>query len=239
MNQKIAFAILLLTTANSYASVVYSQAPIAGSGYNSSYVNLASDPGFNGNSDADQQVWATFSVAAKTTFNEITWYGNQADINFAVDLHATTANCPSCGLVNVGTSGSYSTANVATELMPTSGAYDSSQVKQALISPGLYSYTLDLPTAVTLTTANLYVLSVVNNYSAGNPFIWANSATGNGVSMDFVVGRASFLTMPGYFAFTLSNTAVAAVPIPTTAWLFLSGVIGFYGMIRKPKTASS
>ena len=237
MKQNIALAVLLLTTANSYAAVVYNQAPIAGSGYNSSYVNLSTDPGFNGNSDADQQVWATFSVPATTTFNQITWYGNQADINFAVDLHYTTANCPSCGLVNVSTSGSYSTANVANELMPTAGAYTSAQVQQALISPGLYSYTLDLPTAVTLTTANLYVLSVVNNYSAGNPFIWANSATGNGVSMDFVVGRASFLTMPGYFAFTLSNTAAVAAPLPTTAWLFLSGVIGFYGMIRKSKKA--
>lgn len=237
MKQKIALAILLLTTSHSYASVVYTQAPIAGSGYNSSYVNLASDPGFNGNSDADQQVWATFSVAANTTFNEITWYGNQADINFAVDLHYTAANCPSCGLVNVGTSGSYTTANVASELMPTSGAYTSSQVHQALVSPGLYAYTLDLPSAVTLTKANLYVLSVVNNYSAGNPFIWANSATGNGTSMDFVVGRASFLTMPGYFAFTLTNAAVSAVPLPAASWLFLSGVIGFYGVTRKSKKA--
>ncbi|MDD4915252.1 MAG: VPLPA-CTERM sorting domain-containing protein [Methylococcales bacterium] len=237
MNQKIILAILLLTMSNAYAAVVYTQAPIAGSGYDSAYINLSTDPGFNGNSDADQQVWATFSVAANTTFNEIIWYGNQTDINFAVDLHYTAANCPSCGLVNVGTSGSYTTANVASELMPTSGAYTSSQVQQALISPGLYSYTLDLPTAVTLTSANLYVLSVVNNYSPGNPFIWANSTTGNGTSMDFVVGRASFLTMPGYFAFTLANTAVAVVPLPAAYWLFLSGVIGFYGVIRKSKKA--
>jgi hypothetical protein len=237
MKHKVSLAILLFTTSSSYASVVYTQAPIAGSGYNSSYINLATDPGFNGNSDADQQVWASFSVAANTTFNEITWYGNQADVNFAVDLHYTSAGCPSCGLVNVTTSGSYTTANVATELMPTSGAYTSSQVQQALISPGLYSYTLDLPTEVTLTNASLYVLSIVNNYSAGNAFIWANSATGNGTSMDFVVGRASFLPMPGYYAFTLSNTAVAAVPIPTAFWLFLSGVIGCYGVNRKAKKA--
>ena len=235
MKQKVVLAILLLITANTYATVVYTQAPIAGSGYNSSYINLASDPGFNANSDADQQVWATFLVNTTTNFNEITWYGSQADINFAVDLHSTTANCPSCGLVNVASSGSYTTANVASELIPTSGEYTSSQIQQALVSPGLYSYTLDLPSAVTLTSANLYVLSVVNNYSAGNPFIWANSATGNGISMDFVVGRASFLPMPGYFAFTLSNTA--SVPLPAASWLFLSAVIGFLGVFRKSKQA--
>ncbi len=239
MKQTIALAILLLTTSTTYASLVYTQAPIAGTGWNSSYVNLSTDPGFNGNSDADQQVWATFSVAASTTINEIVWYGNQADINFAVDLHYTSAICPSCGLANAtSTSGSYTTANVPTELMPTAGPYTSTQIHQALVSPGLYSYTLDLPSEITLNNTNLYVLSVVNNYSAGNnAFIWANSATGNSTSMDFVVGRASFLNMPGYFAFTLNNTAVAAVPLPAASWLFLSGIIGYLGVFRKPKKA--
>jgi len=118
--------------------------------------------------------------------------------------------------------------------MPTSGAYTSSQVHQTLVSPGLYSYTLDLPTSITLTSSNLYVLSVVNNYTS-NPFYWAGSATGNGVSIDFNVGRASFLTIPGYYAFTLTNTAVAAVPLPAASWLFLSGVVGFFGAFRKSK----
>lgn len=230
MKQLTALAILLLTISNAYATVVYSQDPTASYALTSAFINLASDPGFNGNSDADQQVWTTFQVTANTSVNEITWYGTQSDGSFAVDLHATTTNCSSCGLAWVNGSGTYTATTSNTQLMPTAGPYTNAQVHETLINGNLYSYYIDLPTAITLSSGNLYVISFVNNYSS-YPFSWETSNTGNGISLDYNVGRASILPLSGNFAFSLSNTA--AVPLPTTAWLFLSSIIGLLALKRK------
>lgn len=226
----------LLFSASVFASVVYTQAPATTPSFaTSAYINFANDQGFNGNSDADSQIWATFKTASNISFNRITWYGSASDGNFAIDFHTTTQVCPSCGLSWVNSSGSYAATSSNTEVLPTSGPYTNAQVHETLVSGSLYSYYIDLPTKVALDSTKLNVISFVNNYSS-LPFGWASSSTGNSTSMDWVVGRAILLNRPGYFAFTLSDTTVSAVPVPSAVWLFGSVLAGL-GIIGKRRIA--
>lgn len=215
---------------------VYTQA--LGSGLSTSAVlNLSTDPGFQWTTDRDQQMWAYFSTPTNVSFNRISWYGTKADGNFAVDLFSAT--CFSCGATQVSGSGTFphaATPYNSLTLLPNSGPFSQTQAHQTLVSgsgyTGLYSYYIDLPSNVTLSSNNTYALSVVNNYTS-LPFAWAGSSSGT--SLVFNVGQAQFLKSPGGLAFTLSN--VSAVPEPDPALLMGVGLLGLLVVARKRKTA--
>jgi hypothetical protein len=220
LNATLACTLLWAVAAASQAAVdVYSQPP--GSTYAdvSAIRNDPADPGFNWTVDSDEQAWAYFAVAGSVSFNRITWYGSAADGNFAVALFP--ASCFSCGLSPVGTGG-----NSVNNLLPHNTAYAPASVSKALLPSGMTAYSIDLPSALTLSGSPAYALTVVNNFTAA-PFLWAASGSGSGVHIHYIIGQAMVLASPGNLAFTLSNTT--PVPEPTTAGLLGAG-IGLLGL---------
>lgn len=203
---------------------VYTQAPVANSFVQSAVLNATGDPGFNWTTDTDQEIWDYFSVASITSFNRISWFGTQGDGNFAVDLFSAT--CFSCGATQVNGNGNFAhttTSYNSITLLPNPGPFSVAQIHETLVSSNLYSYYIDLASTLTLDPNQSYALSVVNNYTS-SPFAWELSNT-NGSHLQFNVGQAMFLPGSGNMAFTLTNTTVSTVPVPTSAWLIFSGLI--------------
>jgi len=228
MKAKTLPAIALLASAvvfngTARAAVVYTQDPNGNLIDTSAVYNAPSDPGFNWTLDMDEQVWADFSVSSNISFNRITWYGSNADGDFAVDFYTSQTACATphsaCGTFQVSGSGTFSN-----NLLPSSGPYSQAQTHKTSLGGGLYSYYIDLPSKVTLDSTQLQWLSIVNNYSAA-PFSWAGSNTGIGSHAHYIVGQAMVLAAPGSLAFTLTDTT-APVPLPAAAWLFGSAIAG-------------
>ena len=215
-----AFAAALLFCAVGHAATdVYSQPPSGSVIKNSAVLNATSDPGFQWTSDSDQELWAYFKLPSALTFNQVSWYGSNADGSFAVDLFSAT--CFSCSPVLVGGDGTF-----GGNLLSSAGPYSQTQVQKSLVAgtSNIYAYTINLPASVTLPvlpTTSYYVISVVNNYSL-LPFQWAGSGTGLGTYLQYTVGQAMFLPGPGNPAFTLTNTA--AVPEPAAAMTLSVGL---------------
>jgi hypothetical protein len=216
----LATALLWAAAATSQAAVdVYSQPP------GTTYADVSAirydpaDPGFTWAVDSDEQAWAYFAVAGSVSFNRVTWYGSAADGDFAVALFQ--ASCFSCSLSPVGTGG-----DSANNLLPHNAAYAPASVSKVLLPSGMTAYSIDLPSALTLSGSPAYALTVVNNFTAA-PFLWAASGTGSGVHIHYIVGQARVLSSPGNLAFTLTNTA--AVPEPTAAGLLGAG-LGLLGL---------
>ncbi|MGD0959898.1 MAG: VPLPA-CTERM sorting domain-containing protein [Methylomonas sp.] len=225
-----------LFSIDSHASIidVYTQTPVANSFVQSAVLNAPGDSGFNWTTDTDQEQWDYFSVASNVSFNRISWYGTQADGNFAVDLFSAT--CFSCGATQVNGGGTFNhtaTPQNSVTLLPNAGPFSQAQVHETLVSGNLYSYYIDLSSPVTLDHTQTYALSIVNNYSSA-PFNWELSNTA-GSHVQFNVGQAMFLSGPGTMAFTLTNTA--AVPVPASAWLLGSGLVYLLGIARKRNIA--
>jgi hypothetical protein len=118
--------------------------------------------------------------------------------------------------------------------LPNLGPFSQAQVHKTLVSGNLYSYYIDLTSTITLDSTKTYALSVVNSYTS-LPFSWALSNT-SGSHLQYVVGQAMFLRAPGDMAFTLTNTAVSAVPVPASVWVFGTGLLSLLGVSRKRKT---
>jgi len=233
-----------LFSLDSYASVVVYTQPATGTGaggVTSAILNLATDPGFNWTTDTDQEMWNYFSLPADVTFNRITWYGSQADANFAVDL--VSATCISCNASPVGGGGTFSNNPFivnnhlnSTPLLPNPGPFTQGQVHETLVSGSLYSYYIDLISSVTLDhTQPYFAISIVNNYTQ-NKFNWASS-NASGSYVKYNIGQAMFLAGAGSMAFTLTNTNASAVPLPASAWLLGSGLLYLFGMQRKSRKA--
>lgn len=206
----------LLGMSNVYATDVYSQSPTSNIIDTSAVANLPADPGFTWSLDQDEENWTYFTAPSTASFNQITWYGTNADGKFAVDFYQ--AACFSCGANWVQTDGTFSN-----NLLPNQGPFDQSAITKTQISAGLYAYSLDLSAPVTLNQGSLYALSVVNNYTA-LPFSWAGANNGSGFHLHYIVGQAMFLKAPGSLAFTLTDT-IPAVPEPNGSALMIAGLL--------------
>ena len=204
-------------------TIVYDQAPNGRLLTTSAVQNVPSDPGFQWTNDTDRQVWAYFGTATDVTFNRISWYGSNADGNFAVGLFA--ASCFSCSASQVNGNGT-----INGSLLP-AGPFGQSRIHKTLVSGSLYSYYIDLASSVTLNAAtptSAYALTIVNNYTS-SPFVWGGSDSGSGQYLGYTVGQHMFLANPGNLAFTLSDvTKVAPVPLPATGWML--GAIVLLGL---------
>jgi PEP-CTERM motif len=213
------------------SSVVYSQAPNGSIADVSAVNNVSADPGFTWSNDADAQAWEYFQISSAMSINRISWYGSNADGNFAVDLYQAT--CFSCGAQQVTTDGTFTN-----NILPNPGPFSPAEVHQTAGPGGLYSYYIDLTSSLLLTQNSYYALSVVNNYTS-SPFEWAGSGTGSNVHLNFVIGKAMFLPAPGNLAFSLSGDLVAAVPEPSTWAMMILGFagIGFVAYRQKSKPA--
>lgn len=220
---------LLLPLQANAAVDVYSQAPNSVFGDTSAVWNDPGDPGFNWSLDMDMEAWAYFSLPASVSFDRISWYGSNADGDFAVDLFAAT--CYSCGLSWAGTEGDFVNNLLDTAL------YSQQDVHKTQVSGNLYSYYIDLPTMLTLDGSSPYYgLSVVNNYTS-KPFQWSGSESGLGSHLYFIVGQAMVLSKSGDLAFTLTDTTAAPVPEPETYAMFLVGLAALGVVARRRKTA--
>jgi len=208
------------------SAVVYTQPPNATFADTSAVKNIPGDPGFTWSLDQDEEVWAYFSVATDISFNRISWYGSNADGNFAVDFFSAT--CGSCGINWVDTDGHFTNS-----LLPNPGPFHQAQVHKTQVSGNLYSYYIDLTSMLTLDhTSTYYAISVVNNYSS-SPFMWAGSDTGIGSHYRYIRGNPIVQNAPGNLAFTLTDTTAPEVPLPAAAWLLGSGLVMLPGFARK------
>ena len=218
---------------------VYTQAVTGVGGATSAILSAAGDPGFNWTTDTDQEMWNYFHLASDVTFNRITWYGSKADANFGVDL--VSATCVSCNASPVGGSGTFSNSPFivnnylnSAPLLPDQGPFTQGQVHETQVSAGLYSYYIDLSSAITLDhTQPYFALSIVNNYTQ-DKFNWASS-NASGSYVKYNIGQAMFLAGAGSMAFTLTNTAVSAVPLPASFWLLGSGLVCLFSVNRQGK----
>ena len=211
-------------------TTVYAQPLGAGTYADTSAVqNVAGDPGFAGANDSDSEAWAYFTATSTGNVNKITWYGSNADGAFAVDLFG--ASCFSCGLSLVGTDG-----NFANNLL-TTGPFTGASVTKTALAGGLFSYSITLPTAVTLQAGSSYGFSVVNNYTSA-PFLWAGSAGGSGTHINYVWGRHIVEPAPGNLAFTLTSTG-GGVPEPAAWSLLILGFAAVGGALRGRRATPS
>lgn len=220
---------------HAYAStVVYSQDPNTSFSETSAVKNLVGDPGFTWSLNQDEEVWTYFKVATDMSFNRISWYGSNADGDFAIDFYSAT--CGSCGINLVDTDGHFTHDGLYSQgLMPDSGPFTQAQVHKTLVAGGIYSYYIDLTSAINLDPDNAYyALSVVNNYSA-SPFEWSGSDVGTAGSYRYIVGSPIVQSLGHYMSFTLTDTSV--VPLPAAFWLFGSGLAGLVGIAGKRKAA--
>ena len=216
-------------------TTVYAQLPGTGSFADTSAVrNVATDPGFTWSFDGDSEAWAYFTATSTGNVNKITWYGSNTDGAFAVDLFPAT--CFSCGLSFVQTDGGF-----ATNMLTSPGPFSGASVTKTALASNLFSYSIDLPSALKLQAGNSYGFSVVNNYSA-LPFYWAASASGSGTHINYVVGRAIVLPASGNLAFALTSSAAAA-PEPADWSLVILGFaavgIAMRGNRPTPKTRAA
>lgn len=213
----VAVALAAAQATASAATDLYVQAPQSGAGYTSAVYNLPGDPGFSWSLPMDQEAWAYFRPPSSGSFDRITWFGSDADGEFAVNFYGAT--CFSCGVNLVRTDGGFTNS-----LLPEPGPFAPAQVNKTQLAPGLFSYSIDLSAPLTLDAGTpLYALSVVNNYSS-LPFQWAPSASGLGSHVRFIDGMHMVQAAPGNLAFSLINTA-APVPEPATRALLGLGLL--------------
>jgi hypothetical protein len=243
--QSVAVSVVTLVASGAApaATVVYEQAPnhvgLAGS-----YVwNDPSDPGFNWGIDTDTERWEYFIVPGKVSFNRIGWYGNNADGDFAVDLFAVS--CFSCGLTPVGGGGTFThsliTPGNSLTLLPNPGPFSQAQVHKTWVSgsgaSSLYSYSVDLPSMVTLNPAagtGGYGISIVNNYGSA-PFGWATAIGNSNSHLVYTMTVAGYKVLPsaGDLAFSLTDTTAAAVPEPASALILSAGLLVLLAGVRR------
>ncbi len=214
---------LSLTWATGRAdTTVYAQLPTGGVIDTSAVQNVAGDPGFTGANDSDSEAWTYFTATSTGAVNKITWYGSNADGAFAVDLFGVT--CFSCALSLVSTDGSF------VNNLLTTGPFTGPSVTKNALAGGLFSYSITLPTAVTLQAGSSYGFSVVNNYTS-SPFLWAGSASGSGTHINYVWGRHIVEPAPGNLAFALTSTG-GDVPEPAAWSLLILGFAAVGGALR-------
>lgn len=213
------------------ATNVYTQLPGNSLADTSAVWNNPGDPGFTWSLDGDEQAWAYFGLPASVSFDRIGWWGSNADGNFAVDLFS--ANCFSCSANWVTTDGAFSPNLLGASL------FSPAQVHKSQVSANLYSYYIDLPSAITLDGSSpYYALSVVNNYSS-QPFQWANATSGIGSHLRYIVGQSMFLNAPANLAFVLTDTSLPAPPVPEPeTYLMLLAGLGLIGGIAQHKAKS-
>jgi hypothetical protein len=231
--------LLLLAGTAGAQTTVFSQTPDGGGFAGSTVVNDPADPGFNWIVDTDTERWEYFIAPTTASFNRIVWYGNNADGQFAVDLFADT--CFSCNATKVGGGGTFTHTSTTPPgngptLLPNPGPFSQAQVHMTLVSGsganGLYAYSIDLTSPVTLTAGGGYGISIVNNYSSAK-FGWA-TATGNSNShlvYTKTYAAYQFLSSPFDLAFSLIDTT--AVPEPASAWTFAAGLLALIGWTRR------
>lgn len=235
MIKKAFVSVFLLLPIISFGETVYTQTPNAALPFYGSaeYIN-PSDPGGTWTLDSDSQSWDNFAIKQTSSVSRIDWFGSAADASGSFDVKIYTSNlgCEAGGINRCFGSSVYATPDILSTSI-------SGLANKVSLGNGLYQYHIDLASPITL-NSGYYLISILNRYT-NSPFTWAssNSGTGrDGFHADFIVGRAIYLNAANDLAFILSN-GIAAVPLPTTAWLFCSASVGIIGISKRRKPAAS
>lgn len=206
-----------LTSAPVFASTIYSQ-PLVGNDPQSSHV----DGGVN---DGSVWVYDDFTPQQSGAVSNITWQGSvQLNSGFTIKVLSPLPKTPD----------TVAPSKVVAMIQVTGKA---GQAADAM-GNGLYDFHVDLTNSFHLTAGQIYWISI---YSTGNrDWTWSNGSGGNNSAMNFILGGSNqWHALGADRVFFLNGTTIPAVPVPSTVWLFGSGLIGLLSLIsRKNKTAN-
>jgi hypothetical protein len=213
---------LILTSAPSYAQVLYTQSPITNV---ASPITNGASPITNGASliqsawfapdgpDSYVYTWDSFRLPSTSSITEIDWRGGTTQTtNFNVAIYASIAGGSQPNVTTPDTTGN--TALVSYNALAFSGT-------PAGVFNGItmYDYNFALPTSFTAQGDTTYWLRILADDGT-----WgiASATDGNGSDFRYLTGLSMFLSSPGDTVFTLKGVAI---PEPSTS-LFLLAVVG-------------